>query len=106
AEEVDRVCQLLGRMRARMMDVLLVAARDRLAPFGAPLQPGRSQDGLLVEQGAHLVSRTRHPGAIAPPDQLPDLALLVGHHSASGSAARGSPTCARCDAAVKASQIA
>src|SRR5436190_1456864 len=106
AEDVDRVLQLLESLGAGVVDVILIAAGDGIASLGATLQSRCDDDSVVGEEVGHLVHRASHPGPVAAADQLPDLLLLVGHHSSSGSAARGSPTWARCEAAVNASQRA
>src|SRR6266481_2735143 len=61
------------------MDVVLVAAHDLLGPFDPALDPRRDHHRVLLEQIGHFVHRPAHPGPVAAADQLPDLALLVGH---------------------------
>src|SRR5581483_4848197 len=79
AEDVDLVLQLLERMRARMVHVVLVAAHDRLAALDLGLQPWRDHDRVVVEQARHLVRGARDPRPVAAADQLPDLSLFFGH---------------------------
>src|SRR5207253_10893469 len=84
AEDVDRVLQLLERVRPGMVDELFIAADDRLASFHATLQRRRDDAGGLIEQIGHLVRGAGDPRPVAAPDQLPDLALLIGHLSPPG----------------------
>src|SRR5439155_14290753 len=81
AEDVDRVLELLERVRPGVVDVLLVAADDRLAALHAALQRRRDDDGGLIEQLRQLGCGAGHPSPVAAPDQVPDLALLIGHLS-------------------------